>query len=138
LFEWTGVDASLGLAALALAALGACAWRRRGSSHSRLERDLIATGAALLLPLLASQIVWDHYFLFALPAICVVLRPGPVSGARALAGGVALLGSAVTPLRILWPSVEPIGIAITLMLSTATLFGLLLWDLAGRKPEGTA
>jgi hypothetical protein len=137
IFEWTGADTSilLGLSLMVCAAI--CAWwgRSRASRTSRIDRDIAAVGSALLVPLIASQIAWDHYFLLAAPALVVSLRPQSNALARQIGAGGILCACAVSPLRIAWPEIGPSAIAVSLAAGTAGLFALSMRELA--HPTGT-
>ena len=131
IFEWTGADVSalLGLSLLVCAATCAYRGRSRAIGTSPIDRDIAAVGAALLVPLIASQVAWDHYFLLAAPALIVALCPTRGSLARQI-GAAAVLGAcAVSPLRIAWPDIGPLGIAISLAVGTGGLFALSMREL---------
>ena len=81
------------------------------------------------MPLLASQIAWDHYFLLAAPALIVSLRPASGSLVRQVGAGAVVCACAVSPLRIAWPEIGPLGIAISLALGTGGLFALSMREL---------
>jgi hypothetical protein len=131
IFEWTGADVSalLGLSALVCAATCAYLGRSRATSTSPIDRDIAAVGTALLVPLIASQIAWDHYFLLAAPALIVALRPTRGGLARQIAGGAALCACAVSPLRIAWPEIGALELAISLAVGTGSLFALSMREL---------
>jgi hypothetical protein len=131
IFEWTGADASVLLALSLTVCAATCAWwgRSRASRTSRIDRDITAVGSALLVPLIASQIAWDHYFLLAAPALVVALRPAGHSLTRRVCAGAILCACAVSPLRIAWPEIGPMGLAASLAVGTAGLFALSMLEL---------
>jgi len=77
LHEWTGRDLTLLLLPGLLASFGAAAWIGRGvrSSEGRLRSDVAAIAAGGVLPLIGTQLAWDHYWVLALPAIWLLLAP---------------------------------------------------------------
>ena len=105
----------------------------RAAQTPLIHRDIAAVASALLVPLIASQIAWDHYFLLASPAILFVSRPGRGSARRRFLAGIALVLCAVTPIRMVLAGVSSWTLAVSVSVGTATLFALLLWDLA--NPE---
>lgn len=136
IYEWTGVDVSLPLTALLAASFPACAWLGRRPSaarHRALGEDLLAVGAGALLPLIGSQLAWDHYYLLALPLLLYLLRPGSGCGRRALAAA-ALWICAQLPLRLLLPIGSAQQLAAFLAVGTLALWILLLEALA--RPRG--
>lgn len=131
IFEWTEADVSALLAPSLLACAAFCAWRgrSRATRTSLIDRDIAAVGAALLVPLIASQIAWDHYFLFAAPALIVALRPTRGALVRQVGAGALLCACAVSPLRIVWPEIGPVGLAISVAVGTAGAFALSMREL---------
>lgn len=92
---------ALVLCAVALALLW---WGRRARPAGNPERRERAEyglllGAACLIQVLVSPLVWPHYFLLAVPMLIAVLRPWPEPGAGA--GALLLLRDRLLPLLAL-------------------------------------
>jgi len=143
-----GVDLSRPLGLALLASFVACAWvgsRGVGASdepsRARFQRDLLAISAGCVLPLIAAQIAWDHYFLLAALPIVVGLRPDPdldptrtsVDRRKGLAL-LAFLLIAQSPVTLFIPFRNAQQVAALLALGAATLWGLILWELTRRRP----
>ncbi len=136
IFEWTGADLSLLLGLSLLACAATCAWwgRSRAAGTPRVDRDIAAVGSALLVPLIASQIAWDHYFVLAVPALIVSLRPTRAALARQIAAAAVLCACAVSPLRIAWPEIGPLELAMSLSVGIGGLFALSMRELIHPSP----
>jgi hypothetical protein len=137
IFEWTGADLSVALGISLVVCAATCAWlgRSRATSVSNIDRDIVAVGSALLVPLIASQIAWDHYFLLAMPMLIVALRPAAGSVPSQIGAGVALCACSVSPLRIAWPEIGPVELALSLAVGTGGLFALSMRELV--QPSST-
>ncbi len=141
LFEATGVRSSVVLGALLVASFAACAWRGRsvgaGKPPNR-SREMAALAAALLAPLIASPLAWDHYFVLAIPAVLLCLRPARCATLFSAAGAAALFVCGRGPLEAIHP-LEPASLATAFAIATATLWVAVLAELAGcrRGPGST-
>ncbi len=121
IYSNTGANVSLWLTLGIVASYCACVFRgvRRGDS------DLLAIGAGCILPLIAVQIAWDHYFLLTLPLLLYFLRPESEMLERLLAVA-ALLLVAQSPLNVVVPLGTAQQVAIGFAISTTTVLGLTL------------
>lgn len=137
LYAWTGRDWSVPLLAALVASFAACAWRGRrfAGADARARRAAMAASAGCLVPLIASLLAWDHYFLLATPALLFALRPGAGSVARPCAGALALFVCARAPLELAFGIDTQAHFAAFMAAATALLWVTLAWDLAARAPE---
>ncbi|MFN8177062.1 MAG: glycosyltransferase 87 family protein [bacterium] len=93
--------------------------------------DMTAVAVGTLVMLLASPLVWLHYYVLAVPMLLVLLRPFSAAHGvgvadlviRRVAPALALVGIAVTPLRDVSPSLGTVTVAIVVCASTLLLFG---------------
>jgi hypothetical protein len=112
-----------------------CACLSRGVLRG--DSDLLAIGVGCILPLIAVQIAWDHYFLLTLPLLLYFLRPESELLERLLAVA-ALLLIAQSPLNIVVPLQTAQQVAIGFAISTTTLLGLTLRAAYSRSRVSTS
>ena len=136
LFEAVGEDLSPLLAPLALAAALFCLWRSRlrgpaeaGAVPAAVE-DVSALAAGILVYLLSAPIVWTHYLLLVLPAVLLLLRPGPGRERPALAVA-ALLAVAIDPWADAFGVADLQHQALVVTLGLLVLFVLVCREMAG-------
>jgi hypothetical protein len=128
----TGVNVSLWLALSILAGYGACLWLGRARADAResaaarcFAQDVLAVGTACLLPLVAAQIAWDHYFVLTLPLVLYFLRPDAALAER-LVAVVALLLVAQAPLNVVLPLDGARQVALAFAIGSIALLALTL------------
>jgi hypothetical protein len=100
-----------------------------------LDAGLVAFGAVV--SLLVARLAWLHYYVLAIPAVLVLLRPRGSAGApRRLAlpllALLAIAGETAAPLV----GSRPLGLAALASAGAALLFALLLAELRGLREPG--
>jgi hypothetical protein len=135
--EVLGIELSGILGATLLVSFCAVSWISRETERTPAERDWIAVSAAGLALLIASPIVWDHYYLMVLPALLWWLRPGAAGAAIQIGAAFALVLFAINPLRVAWPGLDASGLASSLCAASVLSWLLLLLDI-GRRPASAS
>jgi hypothetical protein len=128
-----GMDVTLPLA-LALSALVVFLILRSGPLPDE-EHLVLALGAVA--SLLVARLVWIHYYVLALPAVCACLR----ASARPAAAWSAVLALALFAVRPLFTVMGSVDLALEAVLLDAAALALLAaiaWGIAGPRPSARA
>jgi hypothetical protein len=114
---------------------------REGKGMRQRERaffeDALVVASGCLTYLLCAQLVWLHYFLLTIPMILIVFRPFDQSRSlttfevflRRILPAAAVTSLAVNPVGNLFMISNIRYIALIVVVSTLSLFGLGLWEL---------
>lgn len=147
LLPWSGGRlASLAVASLLSLLVVAASWRGRSRGEDaqrpearRLPREeALLIGAGCLVYLLSAPLVWQHYFLLAVPGLVLAFRPAP-GGASGLVptllAALALLGLSATPIWRLTSLPGEAFFPVAHGLAALLLFGLMLHALWHPQPQ---
>lgn len=99
--------------------------------------DVLVVGAGCLVYLLSAPLVWQHYFLLAVPTLVLSFRPTPTPSpartsevlARRILPALALLALSATPIWTPLPLSHEEFYPVAHGLASLTLYGLALWQL---------
>jgi hypothetical protein len=128
-----GMDVTLPLA-LALSALVVFLLLRSGP---RPDEEHLVLALAAVASLLVARLVWIHYYVLALPAVCACLRAS-ARPAAAWSGVLALALFAVRPLFTVMGSLDLSLEAVLLNVAALALLAATAWGLAGPRPSARA
>jgi len=143
--DWTGVRSEVPLTLVLLAIGVGFLWRSRTRSSGPSRegpREAAALAAGCLVYLLGARLVWIHYYVLALPALLIALRPG--GAPRPFRWRQALALAALLPMSRVAPWQAALGGHLELVTcifwaSALTLYALMLAELtAGDTPEDAA
>jgi hypothetical protein len=108
---------------------------RLAEPEGGVDRDALAAAMGLLVYLLGTRLVWIHYYLLAIPAILIALRPLRVEKAtllRRLLGVASLVPLIRSRTMIVGLEEHPHAYALLFSASALVLYGIVIWELGLR------